>query len=323
MNIKGLLSSGAFMMSLALIVSLITNFGGFFPGDVLTSDVRANLTVFTLALMLTVSLSRIPMTDLNPVRHWRSMARSVVLCLLVSSLIPIIGYYLLKGLDVQNMEYYATGLVFIAATPFAASVMPLSIIQGGDAQHAARGTIVVYLAALLWIPFIIWVTLRDYVDMGGVVVTVIEIIAVPLVLSRLLTKVKISKEHLAIFLNICIFILVWMSVASTNFPSSMGILLAFAFIAALRSFGLGSALEVTERKMGIPWAQRVTDILMSSYKNKGIAITLCVALMGPNTPLAMVAIATSIIIEISWVIFMDAILFSEKRRIRVEGADSA
>ena len=159
--------------------------------------------------------------------------------------------------------------------------------------------------------------------MGGVVVTVIEIIAVPLVLSRLLTKVKISKEHLAIFLNICIFILVWMSVASTNFPSSMGILLAFAFIAALRSFGLGSALEVTERKMGIPWAQRVTDILMSSYKNKGIAITLCVALMGPNTPLAMVAIATSIIIEISWVIFMDAILFSEKRRIRVEGADSA
>ena len=273
--------------------------------------------------MLTVSLSRIPMTDLNPVRHWRSMARSVVLGLLVSSLIPIIGYYLLKGLDVQNMEYYATGLVFIAATPFAASVMPLSIIQGGDAQHAARGTIVVYLAALLWIPFIIWVTLRDYVDMGGVVVTVIEIIAVPLVLSRLLTKVKISKEHLAIFLNICIFILVWMSVASTNFPSSMGILLAFAFIAALRSFGLGSALEVTERKMGIPWAQRVTDILMSSYKNKGIAITLCVALMGPNTPLAMVAIATSIIIEISWVIFMDAILFSEKRRIRVEGADSA
>ena len=323
MNIKGLLSSGAFMMSLALIVSLVTNFGGFFPGDVLTSDVRANLTVFTLALMLTVSLSRIPMTDLNPVRHWRSMARSVVLGLLVSSLIPIIGYYLLKGLDVQNMEYYATGLVFIAATPFAASVMPLSIIQGGDAQHAARGTIVVYLAALLWIPFIIWVTLRDYVDMGGVVVTVIEIIAVPLVLSRLLTKVKISKEHLAIFLNICIFILVWMSVASTNFPSSMGILLAFAFIAALRSFGLGSALEVTERKMGIPWAQRVTDILMSSYKNKGIAITLCVALMGPNTPLAMVAIATSIIIEISWVIFMDAILFSEKRRIRVEGADSA
>ena len=323
MNIKGLLSSGAFMMSLALIVSLVTNFGGFFPGDVLTADVRANLTVFTLALMLTVSLSRIPMTDLNPVRHWRSMARSVVLGLLVSSLIPIIGYYLLKGLDVQNMEYYATGLVFIAATPFAASVMPLSIIQGGDAQHAARGTIIVYLAALLWIPFIIWVTLRDYVDMGGVVVTVIEIIAVPLVLSRLLTKVKISKEHLAIFLNICIFILVWMSVASTNFPSNMGILLAFAFIAALRSFGLGSALEVTERKMGIPWAQRVTDILMSSYKNKGIAITLCVALMGPNTPLAMVAIATSIIIEISWVIFMDAILFSEKRRIRVEGADSA
>lgn len=309
------------MMSLALIVALLTNFSGLFPSQVLNADVRANLTVLTLAVMLTISLSRIPMTDLNPVMHWKSMLRSVFLGLVLSSLIPLVGFYLLKGLDFENMEYYAAGLVFIAATPFAASVMPLSIIQGGDKEHAARGTILVYIVSLVWIPFITWITLGDVIDMSGVIITVIEIIAIPLILSRLLTKVKIPKDVLAIFLNCCIFILVWLSVGSTSFPASIAVFVAFALVAALRSFGLGNALEVVEARAGIPWAQRVTDILMSSYKNKGIAITLCVAIMGPNTPLAMVAIATSIIIEICWVIFMDAVLFSDKRRRRVCGED--
>ena len=53
----------------------------------------------------------------------------------------------------------------------------------------------------------------------------------------------------------------------------------------------------------------MTDILMTSYKNKGVAIALCVVVY----PQGMVAIATSILIEITWVAFMDSVLFSKKR----------
>lgn len=207
------------------------------------------------------------------------------------------------------------GLVFIAATPFAASVAPLSFILGGDMEHATRGTIVVYILALLWIPFIVWATLGEVVDMTNVFITVLELIGIPLVLSRLLTKVNINKEFMAIFLNCCIFFLVWLSVGSTNFKGDAWIFAAFIIIAALRSFGLGNAVEFTEKKMGIHWKQRVSDILMTSYKNKGIAIALCMAVLGPTglAPLAMVAIATSILVEIMWVAFMDSVLFSKKR----------
>ena len=129
---------------------------------------------------------------------------------------------------------------------------------------------------------------------------------------------------MSMVLNCIIAFLVWLSVSSADFQSAgVFILVVFLIVAGLRTFFVGPIVEFGERSAGIHWTQRVTDILMSSYKNKGIAITLCVALMGPNTPLALVAIATSIIIEISWVIFMDAVLFSEKRRLRVEGADSA
>ena len=320
MQVKDLLKSSAFMMSLALIVALLTNFTGIFPGDVLTSGRRANITVLFLALMMTLSLSRIPYRNLNPLTNGRSVVRAVLLGLVISSIIPLAGYYLLKGTAFANE---AMGLIFIAATPFAASVAPLSYILNGDMEHAARGTIIVYLVSLVWIPFIIWLTLGEFVDMTQVVITVVEIIGVPLVLSRLITKLNISKDFMAIFMNCCIFLLVWLSVGSTLFPSDVGILVAFVIVAALRTFFLGNVVEVTEKRMGIHWKQRVTDILMTSYKNKGIAITMCIATLGPLAASAMVAIATSIVVEILWVIFMDSVLFNRKRMARELAAEGS
>ena len=181
-------------------------------------------------------------------------------------------------------------------------------------EHAARGTIYVYVASLVWVPFVVWLALGEEVDITQVVLAVVEIIGIPLVVSRLLTRFQLSRDFMAIFMNCCIFVLVWLSVGSTNFSSSTpAILAAFAVIAALRSFGLGSAIEVTEKRAGLPWGQRVADILMASYKNKGIAIALCAATLGPLAAYAMVAIATSIVVEICWVIFMDSVLFNRRR----------
>ena len=307
MKAMTLLTSSAFMMMAAMVVALITNFGGFFPGDVLKHDVRSNLTILTLVVMLTLSMSRIPAKNLNPMKYGKSILRAVFLGMIVASIIPIVGYFLLKDTEYANQ---AAGLVFIAATPFAGSVLPLSIILRGDAEHAARGTIVVYILSLIWIPFIVWLALGDSVDMQFLVITVLELIGVPLILSRLLTKVEIKKEVLAVFLNCCIFFMVWLSVGATNFTgNAWWLFLVFIIIAALRSFGLGTAVEAIEKRAGIQWGQRVTDILMTSYKNKGVAIALCVAVY----PAGMVAIATSILIEITWVAFMDSVLFSKKR----------
>ena len=83
MTAKDLLKSSAFMMMAAMAVALITNFGGFFPGDVLKADVRSNLTIFTLVIMLTLSMSRIPLQNLNPMKYGRSIARAVLLGMVI------------------------------------------------------------------------------------------------------------------------------------------------------------------------------------------------------------------------------------------------
>ena len=305
------------MMGAALVVSLITNFSGIFPsgntivsGDITVTDITSNLTILLLAIMMTISLSRIPSRNLSPTKEPLSIVRGIVMGVFLASIIPIIGYLLLKDGAYAN---YAKGLVFIAATPFAASVAPLSFILRGDMEHAVRTTIYAYVLSLVWIPIIVFVLLRETVNMTDLIITVIECIGIPLIISRFLVKVKIDKVKMAIVLNSIIAFLVWMAVSATNFGNEMWILAVFMLIAGLRTFGLGIAVEVTEKHLKIPWSQRVTDILMMSYKNKGIAIALCVATMGPLVPYAMVAVATSIIIETTWVVVMDSVIFSRKR----------
>ena len=312
-----LLTSSAFMMGAALVISLITNFSGVFPagktivfGDITVTDVTSNLTILLLAVMMTISLSRIPSRNLSPAKNPLAIVRGILIGVVIASIIPIIGYLMLK--DTQYADY-AKGLVFIAATPFAASVAPLSYILRGDMEHAVRTTIYAYVLSLAWIPFIVFILLRETVNMTDLFITVVECIGIPLVISRFLVKVKIDKVKMAIVLNSIIAFLVWMSVSATNFGNEMWILAAFMLIAGLRTFGLGIAVEITEKRLKIQWSQRVTDILMMSYKNKGIAIALCVATMGPLVPFAMVAVATSIIIETCWVMTMDSVIFSRKR----------
>lgn len=321
-KITKVLTAGTFMMSLSLVVSLLTNFSGVFPSEILTPQVRSTITVLILAVMVTVSLSRYSFENLGLRGNVHSIVRSILMGLVISSVIPLLGFWLLRGSEWENQ---AAGLVFIAATPFAASVAPLTYILRGDMGHAARGTIYVYAVSLLWIPFIIWLALGERVDMSAVVLTVVEIIGVPLLVSRLLTKLKISRDAMSVFMNCCIFVLVWLSVSATAFPSDATILLLFIIIAALRTFFLGNMVEISEKRSRIPWGQRVADILMTSYKNKGIAIAMCAAVMAPLGLVqdAMVAIATSIVVEICWVIFMDSVLFSKRRMERELAAESA
>ena len=128
---------------------------------------------------------------------------------------------------------------------------------------------------------------------------------------------------MGIIMNLFISFLVILSVSSTTFPNAALPLILFVIIAALRTFGLGFCVENAEKKAGIEWSQRVTDVLMVSYRNKGIAIAMCIATMGPNSVTAMVAIATSIVVEIIWIVFMDSSLYSKKRMLKETGSERA
>ena len=141
MGIKGLLGNSSFIMVLALVLALIIGFP--------YRDLGSKIPLIVLAVMMTVSLSRISFSNLNPIKHKTSVLRALILGTLVASFIPLAASLFIDD------PLYKAGLVFIGAAPFAASVVPLSFIMKGDVEHAARGTIIVYLLSIIYIPVIV------------------------------------------------------------------------------------------------------------------------------------------------------------------------
>jgi len=311
------------MMSMALVASLGLGLSDHFPH--IEPEYRSNATIIILAIMMTFALSRIPFKGMNPLKDLRSSAKALFLGVVLASSIPLAASFFF------DEPAYKIGLVFIGLTPFAASVVPLTYIMRGDFHHAARGTLVVYVSAIAYIPAVVWIVLGETVPMAEVVKAVFLVVLLPLLLSRFLQNVEIDKRNMAVFLNSCIFILVFISVGPTAkmFLSEKVLLLTFMGIGVARTFGLGITLEYIERKRGIPWGQRVTDVLMLSYKNKGIAIALVTAValasLSPDKiGMALFPVTSSIVIEICWVIFMDSVLLSPKRmRAELGEEDSA
>lgn len=299
MSIKGILGNSSFMMLLALILALIIGFP--------YRDLGSKIPLIVLAVMMTVSLSRISFSNLNPIKHKKSVLRALVLGTIVASFVPLAASFFIDD------PLYKAGLVFIAAAPFAASVVPLSFIMKGDVEHAARGTIIVYLLSIIYIPVIVKLFAGETVNVWDVFEYVVILVLIPMILSRPVSKVKISTSTMQIFVNICVAILIFVSVGSNKniFEKETDLLLIFMGIAVLRTFVLGLGLEYLEKRSGIPWSQRVPDVLMASYKNKGVAIALT---MGLLPPAAAFPITASIIIEVCWVICMDRFLFTTKRR---------
>ena len=310
MGIKDLLGNSSFIMVLALILALIIGFP--------YRDMGSKIPLIVLAVMMTVSLSRISFSNLNPIKHKTSVLRALILGTLVASFIPLAASLFIDD------PLYKAGLVFIGAAPFAASVVPLSFIMKGDVEHAARGTIIVYLLSIIYIPVIVKLFAGETVSILDVVGYVVILVLIPIILSRPVSRDKISTSSMQIFVNLCVAILIFVSVGSNKntFESETSLLLIFMGIAVLRTFVLGLGLEYLEKKCGIAWEQRVPDVLMASYKNKGVAIALT---MGLLPPAAAFPITASIIIEVCWVICMDRFLFTSKRRekeIRLESAST-
>lgn len=299
MSIKGILGNSSFMMLLALILALIIGFP--------YRDLGSKIPLVVLAVMMTISLSRISFSNLNPIKHKKSVLRALVLGTVVASFVPLAASFFIDD------PLYKAGLVFIAAAPFAASVVPLSFIMKGDVEHAARGTIIVYLLSIIYIPVVVKLFAGETVNVWDVFEYVVILVLIPMILSRPVSKVKISTSAMQIFVNICVAILIFVSVGSNKniFEKETDLLLIFMGIAVLRTFVLGLGLEYLEKRSGIPWEQRVPDVLMASYKNKGVAIALT---MGLLPPAAAFPITASIIIEVCWVICMDRFLFTSKRR---------
>jgi len=281
------LESYSVMMLLGLVLGLIT--GGL---PAYTKEVS----MASLAVLMTLSLSTVGLGDARGKAH----ARHAIWALLINyGFLTVI--ILLVGLPFTG-EYW-WGWVLMAAAPSAVSVVPFTTILGGKTSKALFSTAVNYIVALALMPAISLLLIGSAVSTTSLIVSLLLLIVLPMLASRAMRRVKISKPLNTSMMNICFAVLIF-AVTGANRDAFVGepmIVLAISAACVLRTFGTGLGTEWLTRRIGMPKEERITYVLFASYKNLGLTATLAIALF---EPLVAVPATICIVFEVVWVIFL-------------------
>jgi len=194
----------------------------------------------------------------------------------------------LSGLLIAEKDLW-DGFVIMTAVPPAVAVIPFSVILNGNQTLALVGTIGCYLAALGITPLV------AYFFLGGafgnpvkIVVIMVELILVPLALSRVLIWtgwVKKLDPWRGTLTNWSFFLIVY-TIISLNrqlFFDRPWALILPAAIALASTFLLGWVIETIGRWRGADTQTITTMVLLGTHKNTGLAAGLALSLFSDKT----------------------------------------
>jgi BASS family bile acid:Na+ symporter len=194
----------------------------------------------------------------------------------------------LSGLFITDQDLW-DGFVIMTAVPPAVAVIPFSVILNGNQSFALIGTIGCYLAALGITPLIAYLFLGGAFGNPVKIVTIMmELILVPLVLSRILIWtgwVKKLEPLRGPLINWSFFLIVYTIIGLNRqlFFDRPGALVLPAGIALASTFLLGWAIEKFGRWKGMDSQTITTMVLLGTHKNTGLAAGLALSLFSQKT----------------------------------------
>ncbi len=167
------------------------------------------------------------------------------------------------------------GFVLIAAVPPAVAVIPFTAILDGNVQDTLSGTVASYLAALLIMPFLMWILIgTGFADPYKLVRIMLLLIVLPLVLSRVILYLKWHDKIASIRggLTDWGFFIVLYSMIGVNrnlLFENPWMILPVAGVAAVATFGLGFVIEKTGGLLNQDPKNMVSLVLLGTLKKSG------------------------------------------------------
>lgn len=285
MRARDVVQNHSIMMTLALATGIAI--GGF---PAMTKEISMG----ALALLMTISLTNIRFTDAKVA----GLSRDAVM-MLVLNYGCLSGIILLMGSFFEDKLWW--GWVLMAAAPSAISVVPFTSILGGSTHKALFSTSVNYLSALMIMPVMSLALIGSAVSVMSLVTSLLLLIVLPIVASRVLMRRTIEKTTRTTITNLSFFVLIF-AVAGSNreaFLNDFSMVAMISVACLIRTFGTGFLSELILRRLRMTKKDRIHIVLFSSYKNLGLTATLAIALFEP-----VVAIPATICImfEVIWII---------------------
>ena len=265
------LSRFAYLISRSNIIFLIALFCGIVLPQ--AAIIGAALTLPALTIILTITPLKIPRGFFRRPGHLFSSAirGNVMSYLFLGNLIIFTGIFF--NLDI----HFWIGMVLIAAAPPAIAIIPLSNLFKADAILSIAGLAGAYLGALLIAPLIVLGFVKDIpLNYWGILLLVVELILLPLVVSRIAVEKewdKIIEPYEGIIIDICFFIVFYTITASnkdilvdwsSDLSSIAIIAFLIIFLVALAIVKAGGFFHTAENKI-------TSLLLLGTMKNYALA----------------------------------------------------
>lgn len=292
-KIKGLLRNRDFILFLALLLGL---FFGKYARWTESITLPALGVVMTLStMMISGSIFRSPKSMILPSLIGIAMNYAVL-----SSVILLLNQMIIHDEDIWR------GFVILASVPPAVAVIPFTGFLNGNVKFSLIASFGGYLGALIITPLMtIGLLGTSFIDPIKVLTIMVELIILPLVLSRILIWIKadvLINPIKGSITNWGFFIVVYTVVGLNRevFLSNPLSLLPVTAIAIGSTFLLGWIIEIVGYFFHIDPKTVSSLVLVGTLKNYGLAAGLSLSLFSRQTAVPATVSTIFLIVYIIW-----------------------
>jgi len=258
------------------------------------------ITLPALAIVMTLSTIGLPASTF---RSYRSLLTPALIGIVMNYFVLGIALLVLNAILIHD-EALRMGFILIAAVPPAVAVIPFTFFLRGDETLSLIGTTGGYLGALIIMPVSALLFLGPgFVDATKLAVIMLELILLPVIVSRLLLRIGMASRLNSIrgpITNWSFFLLTY-TIVGLNRDLILGqplSLLPVVVIALASTFLLGWGIKKAGTLLHLPEKVLTSLVLLGTLKNYGLAGGLALALFSKKTSVPATVSAVFMIVYI-------------------------
>jgi len=242
------------------------------------------LIIPAMIVVMTVSIAQIPTYEII---KWKNLARPLAIgvffnYLILSSLLLALSHF------IHFDESTRAGMILVASAPPGIAVLPFTSLLSGDSVLSLLAIFGSYLSSFIIMPGLIWFLIGTVsFPVSKLVIALIELIVLPIILSRLLIIKNLHKwisDKKGIIVNWGFFF-VFLSVTGLNrnafFEISNSLLKVF-LIAFTSTFFVFFFMSRFLKKIGINQEEVISMVLLSTIKNSAFSAAMALILFDKN-----------------------------------------
>ena len=253
--------------------------------------------IITLMLQMTLALQGLKFDFSDMSINRKGVLLSVGFCFGLNTCIT-----LLTGLLFIDDPALWYGWIMLASVPCAISVMTTAFYLRGDMKLSLLSFACIYIIALVFTPLLTHILMGEAASWIKILEYVLLFVIVPIAVDYPLNKITIPPVVKIMTMNIILLCMVFISVGFrrdyiiTNPDITLLLLLANLF----RVFVPCYVLLFLLKRMGVKKNRGVVYCAMATWRNSGLAATLCIIMFSATFPNALLPAVLSLMVENLW-----------------------